>query len=121
MKLVLTPEDMNLLEKRLSEATKAPWNVIAKEGVHTVWVSQNLNGNPIALLDYQPGDQNRADAEFIVAAREYMEVMLREIKDLRGRVLELIQSNNQEFQKRLDLQTELNELKKLLNQSYESK
>ena len=121
MKQVLTPEDINLLEKRLEEATKAPWNVIEKEGVDTVWVSPNLDGNPIALFDYHSGEQNRNDAYFIVAAREYMGVMLREIKELRGRVLELIQSNNLEFQKRMDLQTELNELKKVLNKTYEDK
>ncbi|MBO7454430.1 MAG: hypothetical protein K5766_05255 [Alphaproteobacteria bacterium] len=121
MKQVLTPEDVNLLEKRLEDATKAPWNVIEKEGVDTVWVSPNLDGNPIALFDYHSGEQNRNDAHFIVAAREYMGVMLKEIKELRGRVLELIQSNNLEFQKRMDLQTELNELKKVLNKTYEDK
>ena len=50
-----------------------------------------------------------------------MGVMLAEIKELRSRVLELIQSNNLEFQKRMDLQTELNELKKVLNKTYEDK
>ncbi|MBE6447095.1 MAG: hypothetical protein E7015_01230 [Alphaproteobacteria bacterium] len=121
MKLVLTPEDMNLIEKRLSEATPAPWSVIEKEGVDTVWVSPNLDGNPIALFDYRNGIQNRADAYFVATAREYVGVMLKEIKDLRNRVLELVQSNNLEFQKRMDLQTELNELKKLLNKSDEYK
>lgn len=121
MKIVLTPEDMNFLEKCLIASTKAPWNVIEKEGVDTVWVSPNLDGNPIALFDYRDGKQNRADAHFMVAAREYMGVMIKEIRELRGRVLELIQSNNQEFQKRMDLQTELNELKKVLNKSYEDK
>ena len=121
MKQVLTPEDMNLLEQHLEDATRGPWNVIEKEGVDTVWVSPNLDGNPIALFDYQSGEQNRNDARFIVAAREYMDVMLKEIKELRARVLELIQSKNAEFQKRMDLQTELNELKKVLHQTNEDK
>lgn len=121
MKLVLTPEDMNFLEKCLAAATRAPWSVVEKEGVDTVWVSPSLDGSPVALFDYHDGKQNRADARFVVAAREYMGVMLKEIRELRGRVLELIQSNNQEFQRRMDLQTELNELKKFLNESYENK
>ncbi len=121
MKQVLTPEDIHILEKRLKEATPAPWSVIEKEGVDTVWVSPNLDGNPIALFDYRSGEENRADAYFMAASREYMDILIREIKDLRNRVLELIQSNNLEFQKRMDLQTELNELKKLLNKSNENK
>lgn len=121
MKLILTPEDINFLEDRLKAATKAPWNVIEEDGVDTVWVSPNLDGNPIALFDYQSGEKNRADAHFVVAAREYMGIMLKEIRELRARVLELIQSNNLEFQKRMDLQTELNELKKVLNKTYEDK
>ena len=121
MKQVLTPEDMNLLRGYLSATTRGPWNVIEKEGVDTVWVSPNLDGNPIALFDYHSGEQNRNDAHFMVAAREYMGVMLAEIKELRGRILELIQSNNLEFQKRMDLQTEVNELKKVLNKTYEGK
>ena len=121
MKQVLTPEDMNLLRGYLSATTRGPWNVIEKEGVDTVWVSPNLDGSPIALFDYQSGEQNRNDAHFMVAAREYMDVMLREIQDLRNRVLELIQSNNLEFQKRMDLQTELNELKEVLRKTNEDK
>lgn len=119
MKQVLTPEDMNLLEQRIRETTPAPWSVIEKDGVDTVWVSPNLDENPIALFDYRDGAQNRADAYFVVAAREYMEVMINEIRELRKRVLDLIQSNNIEFQKRIDLQTELSELKKILDKSNE--
>jgi hypothetical protein len=43
-----------------------------------------------------------------------MDVLLREVKHLRKRILELIQSNNQEVQKRLDLQIEVDELRKAL-------
>ncbi len=121
MKQVLTPEDINLLEERLNATTRGPWNVIEEEGVDTVWVSPNLDGNPIALFDYQSGEQNRSDAHFVVSAREYMGVMLQEIQNLRNRVLDLIRSNNLEFQKRMDLQTELNELKKVLNKTNENK
>jgi len=121
MKQVLTPEDINLLEERLKATTRGPWNVIEEEGVDTVWVSPNLDGSPIALFDYQSGEQNRSDAHFVVSAREYMGIMLQEIQDLRNRVLDLIQSNNLEFQKRMDLQTELNELKKVLNKTNEDK
>ena len=46
-----------------------------------------------------------------------MEVLISEIKTLRKRILDLIQSNNIELQKRLDLQEELNELKKVLQDS----
>ncbi len=117
MKLLLTPEDLNLLEKRLENITPAPWSVIEKEGVDTVWVSPNLDGNPIALFDYRSGNENRANAYFVTASREYMAILIKEIKDLRNRVLELIQANNIELQKRMDLQTELKELKKLLNEN----
>lgn len=117
MKQVLTPEDINGLEEKLKEASPAPWRVIEAESVDTVWVSPDIEGNPIALIDYNSAEQNKADARFIASARNYMEVLLNEIKTLRKRILDLIQSNNIELQKRLDLQEELNELKKVLQDS----
>ncbi|MDR2681764.1 MAG: hypothetical protein LBB29_01810 [Holosporaceae bacterium] len=121
MKQVLTPEDLNYLEEKLEAASPAPWRVVDEENVDTVWVSPDLDGNPIALFDYRSGEQNKADAHFVVYSRNYMSVLIREIKILRKRVLELIQSNNSELQKRMDLQTELNELKKLMRDAHESK
>jgi len=79
-----------------------------------------MEGSPIALFDYKNGEQNRADAHFVVSSRNYMGVMLEEIRGLRKRVLELIQLNNLEVQKRTDLQTELLELKKILRNENES-
>lgn len=117
MKLVLTPEDINGLTEKLDRASPAPWRVIEDESVDTVWVSPDIEGNPIALIDYNSAEQNRADAHFIATARNYMGVLISEVKTLRKRILDLIQSNNTELQKRLDLQEELNELKKMLQES----
>lgn len=114
MKLVLTPEDINFLEEKLSHATSGPWRVIEDQAVDTAWVSPDIEGNPIALIDYNSAFQNKADAHFIAASRNYMDVLLSEVKSLRKRILELIQSNNVELQKRLDLQEELNELRKAI-------
>ncbi|MDR3179307.1 MAG: hypothetical protein LBT70_00185 [Holosporaceae bacterium] len=121
MKQVLTPEDMNYLEEKLKAASPAPWRVVEEEDVDTVWVSPDVDGNPVALFDYRSGEQNKADAQFVVHSRNYMSVLIREIKTLRKRILELIQSNNMELQKRMDLQTELNELKTLMRDTNESK
>ena len=54
MKQVLTPEDINSLEEKLKKASPAPWRVIDAETVDTVWVSPDIEGNPIALIDYNP-------------------------------------------------------------------
>ncbi len=113
MKQVLTPEDINFLEEQLQKISSGPWSVVEDENVDTAWVVPEVESNPIALFDYRGGVQNRADAHFVVSARNYMDMMLREIKILRRRVLELIQSNNIEVQKRMDLLTELHELKEL--------
>lgn len=117
MKQVLTPEDINFLEDRLKGATPGPWSVMSKSDVDTVWVVPSVEGNPIALFDYRSGTENKANAEFVVSARNYVSVMLNEIKSLRKRVLDLIQSNNFEVQKRMDLQSEIDELKKMLKDS----
>ncbi len=117
MKEVLTPEDINFLEENLKKTSSSPWNVVEDAGVDTAWVVPGTGSNPIALFDYNSGEQNKADARFVASARNYMEVMLSEIKSLRKRVLELIQSNNTEVQKRMDVQAELNELKKLQNEN----
>ncbi len=117
MKQVLTPEDINFIEEKLRRATPGPWRVIEDESVETVWVSPDHEGNPIALFDYRAGTENQADAHFFVCSRNYMELLLQEVKTLRKRILELIQSNNLEVQKRMDLQTELNELKEIMHQT----
>lgn len=114
MKQVLTPEDINFLEDRLKKTTPGPWSVMSKSEIDTVWVVPSVEGNPIALFDYRSPIENNANAEFIVSARNYVGVMLNEIKSLRKRVLDLIQSNNFEVQKRTDLQSEVEELKKML-------
>ncbi|MDR2766628.1 MAG: hypothetical protein LBB63_04200 [Holosporaceae bacterium] len=114
MKQILTPEDLNLLEEKLKSATALPWNVVEDDGVGTAWVIPDVDGNPIALFDYHSEAQNKADAGFVAYARNYMPVLLQEVKNLRKRILELIQSNNNELQRRLDLQTEVNELRKVL-------
>ncbi|GHU14231.1 hypothetical protein FACS189449_10610 [Alphaproteobacteria bacterium] len=121
MKQVLTPEDINCLEEKLKAASPAPWKVVEEENVETAWVSPDIDGNPIALFDYRSGEQNKADAHFVVHSRNYMDVLISEIRTLRRRILELIQSNNVEVQKRIDLQTELSELKKLMRDADESK
>ncbi|MDR2724006.1 MAG: hypothetical protein LBB25_02235 [Holosporaceae bacterium] len=114
MKQVLTSEEVNFLEEKLKSSSPAPWSIIEDEAVATVWVVPSGEGNPIALFDYRSREQNSADAHFFISARNYMDVMIREIKNLRKRILELIQSNNIEVQKRMDLQAELAELKKIL-------
>lgn len=119
MKQVLTPEDINFLEEKLEKASPLPWKVIEDDDVDTVWVSPDIEGNPIALFDYNSREQNKNDAHFVVSSRNYMKILLNEIKTLRKRILELIQSNNAELQKRLDLQEEINELKKLIQDSHE--
>lgn len=119
MNEILTPEDINFLEEKLERASPAPWKVVENEDVDAVWITPELEGNPIALLDYKGSEQNKNDAHFIVSARNYTKILIHEIKNLRKRVLDLIQSNNLELQKRLDLQTELNELKKLMRESNE--
>ena len=115
MKQILTPEDINFIEEKLQNAAPGPWKVVEDESVDTVWVSPDTDGNPIALFDYRSGEENRADAHFMVCSRNYMDLLLKEIKTLRKRVLELIQSNNIELQKRMDMQTELNELKEIMH------
>jgi hypothetical protein len=121
MKQVVTPEDMNCLEEKLCEVSPAPWNIVEEEEVDTVWVTSSnaADGVPVALFDYKSGNQNRADAAFVAYSRNYMAALISEIKTLRRRVLELIQLNNQELQKRVDLQAELQELKKLMQDSHE--
>ena len=114
MKQVLTHEDINFLEELLNNSTHGPWSIVEDKFVDTAWVTPDLESNPVALFDYRTGKQNSADAQFVASARNYMGVMLEEIKTLRKRVLELIQSNNIEVQKRTDLQTELDELKKII-------
>jgi hypothetical protein len=119
MKQVLTSEDINFLEERMKSASPAPWNIREDESADTAWVVPGTDGNPIALLDYRSREQNRADAYFLVSTRNYMSIMIDEIKSLRKRVLELIQSNNMEVRKRMDVQTELAELKKALRKENE--
>lgn len=119
MKETLTPEDINFLEEMLNGASQAPWKTIESEDVDTVWVAPEIEGNPIALFDYRGAEQNRNDAKFVVSARNYIGTLISEVKSLRKRVLDLIQSNNLELQKRLDAQAELNELKKLMQESNE--
>ncbi|MDR1560778.1 MAG: hypothetical protein LBS23_00250 [Holosporaceae bacterium] len=121
MKQILTPEDINLLEEKLKNASSAPWNTLESAEVDTAWVIPNIGGNPIALFDYRSGEQNKADAQFVAYARNYMDIIIAEIKNLQKRILELIQSNNIEVQKRLDLQSEINELKKRRKNANEDK
>ncbi|MDR1361852.1 MAG: hypothetical protein LBJ16_01390 [Holosporaceae bacterium] len=121
MKQVITPEDLICLEEKLSMASSAPWAVVEETGVDGVWVtcSNFDDGIPVALFDYKSATQNKADAAFVVYSRNYMDALIGEVKTLRRRVLELIQLNNQELQKRMDTQTELQDLKKLLRDSHE--
>ncbi|MDR1335119.1 MAG: hypothetical protein LBJ19_02505 [Holosporaceae bacterium] len=114
MKQVLTPEDIGTIERTIAAASLPPWKVVELNDVDTVWVSPDIEGNPIALFDYRSGDQNRADARFVVCARDYMHLLVSEVKSLRKRTLELIQLNNLELQKRIDLQTDFNELKQTI-------
>jgi hypothetical protein len=120
MKQFLTPEDINLLEERLNASSPAPWNIIDDSAVDAVWVVPSEEGNPIALFDYRNREQNSADACFVISARNYLGIMIEEIRNLRKRIFELIQSNNIEVQKRMDLQNELMELKKILRNEDES-
>jgi hypothetical protein len=120
MKQVLTSEDINFLEEKLKASSPAPWSILEDAAVDAVWVVPSMEGNPIALFDYRSRDRNSADAHFLVSSRNYMGIIIREIKNLRKRVLELIQSNNMEVQKRLDLQSELEELKKILRREDET-
>lgn len=117
MKQVLTPEDINFLEDRLKRTTPGPWSMMSESDIDTVWVVPSVEGNPISLFDYRSDAENRANAEFVVSARNYVGIMLDEVKSLRKRVLDLIQSNNFEVQKRMDLQSEIDELKKMLKDS----
>lgn len=114
MKQILSPEDINLIEQVMNKASPAPWNIIYDNEVDTAWVVPSNPNRPIALFDYNNGDQNKADAHFTSIARNYIEILVSEVKTLRKRTLELIQANNAEIRKRLDMQTELEELKKLL-------
>ena len=120
MKQVLTPEDINFIEEKLQNATPGPWKVLEDESVDTAWVSPDAEGSPIALFDYRSGDDNRANAHFLVCSRNYTALLVKEVKTLRKRVLELIKSNNLEVQKRADLQAELNELKEIVHNSGEN-
>jgi hypothetical protein len=120
MKQVLTSEDVNFLEEKLEASSPAPWSILEDDAVDTVWVVPSGEGNPIALFDYKSRERNSADAHFLVSSRNYMGIMIKEIKNLRNKILELIQSNNMEVQKRLDLQSELAELKKILRSGNET-
>jgi hypothetical protein len=117
IKQVLTPEDINCLEEKLRDSSPGPWKVIEDPDIDTAWVSPNTDGNPVALFDYRSGSQNKSDAHFVANARNYMDILLGEIKTLRKRILELIQSNNLEVQRRMDLQAEISELKKTMPES----
>ena len=120
MKYILTPEDINFLEDVIVNATTAPWSVLEGDKVGTAWVVPELNGNPVALVDYRDASHNKSDAHFIACARNYMPILIAEIKRLRKRVTELIQANNIEARKSIELRYELDKIKKELSKANEN-
>ncbi len=88
------------------------WSVVNDSDVGTVWiVSDRDAANPIALLDYNSGDQNEVDARFIVCAHNNLQSIASELRFLRRRVEELLANNTKEVELRISLQNELKQVR----------
>lgn len=93
-------------------STGGVWKVIKDDDIDTAWVSSDAeNSNPIALVDYNSGEQNRADAYFISKMHNHAEEIFDEITNLRARVVDLLNENTNEVNKRIAIQNELNKIK----------
>lgn len=100
------------LSKLLRQTSAGNWYVVEDEDVDTVWISSDDESiDTIALLDYNGGVKNRADAHFIVNAKNSISKLLREVEILRQRVLDLLEENTKEVNSRVALQKQLNDLK----------
>ena len=103
---------LSVLVDAYKASTKGMWNVVADDDVDTAWISSDAEkANPIALLDYNSGQQNRADAHFITKVHNYAEEMFSELINLRARVVDLLNENTKEVNKRIEIQNELNKIK----------
>lgn len=103
---------VDLMEGVYKSTSNGNWYVIEDETVETVWISSDDdNIHTVALLDYNGKEQNNFDASFIVMAKNDMPKLLKEIKVLRQRVLDLLEENTKEVNMRISLQKELEQLK----------
>ena len=103
---------LNSVSEMLNDATGGVWSVVADDDVDTAWIVSDKDGsNPVALLDYNAGAQNRHDAYFIVRVRNNIHNMISEIQTLRRRVDELLENNAREVELRISLQSELKKIR----------
>ena len=108
------PRKVDYVEKLdllLKNTTPDKWYLEEEDSVESVWITtDDENLHTIALLDYNEKARNHADALFIVAAKNHGLELLREIKFLRRRVVDLLDRNTQEVERRIELQKKLQEL-----------
>ena len=105
---------LDTLSRLYKSSTGGIWSVVEDSSIDTAWVATSLDeSGPVALVDYNSGDQNRADAHFIASIHNHAEELFEELQSLRKRVQLLLDENTEEVEKRIALQNELNELKGL--------
>ena len=105
---------LKILIESYNSSTKGIWRVTEDPELDTAWITTDEEGaNPIALLDYNKGTQNKADARFIASLHNHAEELFLELQSLRSRVMDLLTENTKEVEKRIALQNELNNIKEL--------
>ena len=99
------------IEARCQAATVGPWQVLTDAQVACAWLNAATpeDGAAIALFDYRPLDLNKANAEFVAAARQDVPRMVAELKQLRERVNQLLDANTKEVDRRTKAQQERDE------------
>ena len=102
------------LSRLYKASTGGVWSVVEDNSIDTAWVvTSSDESGPVALVDYNSGGQNRADAHFIASIHNHAEELFVELQTLRKRVQLLLDENTEEVEKRIALQNELNEFKGL--------
>lgn len=111
----MTKDDyLKILIESYNSSTKGIWRVTDDADLDTAWITTDEeNTNPIALLDYNKGPQNKADARFIASMHNHAEELFIELQSLRARVMDLLTENTKEVEKRIALQNKLNNIKEL--------
>ncbi|HEX2580347.1 MAG TPA: hypothetical protein VHL08_00025 [Dongiaceae bacterium] len=105
----MTSDELDIIEARAAAATPGPWQVLTEDGVDAAWINaaRAEDDLPIALLDYRSGDDNRANAEFIAAARVDIMRMIEALREAQQRIQHLILANNREVEQRVEIKRQL--------------
>lgn len=101
--------DLDAIMARAKAATSGPWEVIQDEVVDSAWVNAaaGTDDKPIALFDYRPGNDNKANAAFVAHAREDVPALIEMVIGLRRRVADLLDANNREIECRVEANAKL--------------